>query len=129
MLYWAEGTKSRNTATVGNSDPHLLRLFSRFLVECLGVRRDDFVIHLNVYLGNGLSLEDVERYWLDLLDLPPSCLRKHSVDFRPTSSSGSKIAKLPYGVCSVRVHSTRVVQHIYGAIQEYAGIERLEWLD
>ena len=27
------------------------------------------------------------------------------------------------------VHSTFVVQSIYGAIQEYAGIDRPEWLD
>jgi hypothetical protein len=27
------------------------------------------------------------------------------------------------------VHSTFIVQSIYGAIQEYAGIDRTEWLD
>ena len=29
----------------------------------------------------------------------------------------------------IRVNSTFVVQSIYGAIQEYAGIDRPEWLD
>jgi hypothetical protein len=29
----------------------------------------------------------------------------------------------------VSVHSTAIVQSIYGAIQEYAGIERPEWVD
>jgi len=38
--------------------------------------------------------------------------------------------KLPYGVCSIRVRrSTRIVQHIYGAIQEYAGFDEPRWLD
>jgi hypothetical protein len=32
-----------------------------------------------------------------------------------------------YGVCEL--HSTRVVQHIYGAIQEYAGFDKPAWLD
>jgi hypothetical protein len=37
--------------------------------------------------------------------------------------------KLPYGTCRVVVSRTRVVQSIYGAIQEYAGFTRLAWLD
>ena len=37
---------------------------------------------------------------------------------------------LPYGTGRVLVvHSTFIVQSIYGAIQEYAGIDRPEWLD
>ena len=39
----------------------------------------------------------------------------------PTSSSGKKRNRLPYGVCTLSVaRSTRLVQHIYGAIQQYA---------
>jgi hypothetical protein len=37
--------------------------------------------------------------------------------------------RLPYGTCRLSVHSTAIVQHIYGAIQEYAGFDRPEWLD
>jgi hypothetical protein len=37
--------------------------------------------------------------------------------------------KLPYGTCRVVVHRTRVVQSIFGAIQEYGGFSRREWLD
>jgi hypothetical protein len=36
--------------------------------------------------------------------------------------------KLPYGTVRVCVHSTAIVQSIYGAIQEYGGFERPEWL-
>jgi hypothetical protein len=34
----------------------------------------------------------------------------------------------PSGTCRIAVHDTQLVQHIYGAIQEYAGFERGEWL-
>jgi hypothetical protein len=37
--------------------------------------------------------------------------------------------KLPYGTCRVSVYRTRIVQAIYGAIQEYGGFDRPEWLD
>ena len=31
--------------------------------------------------------------------------------------------------CRLRLHSTRVVQHIFGAIQEYGGFDEPRWLD
>ena len=37
--------------------------------------------------------------------------------------------KLPYGTCRVTVSRTRIVQSIYGSIQEYAGFERPAWLE
>jgi hypothetical protein len=37
--------------------------------------------------------------------------------------------KRPYGTVRVCVLSTRIVQSIYGSIQEYGGFERPEWLD
>lgn len=35
---------------------------------------------------------------------------------------------LENGVGSLRVYKTKVVQHVYGAIQEYAGFDNPEWL-
>ena len=35
---------------------------------------------------------------------------------------------LPYGTCRISVHNTAILQHIFSAIQEYAGFERQEWL-
>jgi hypothetical protein len=37
--------------------------------------------------------------------------------------------KLPYGTCKLVYNDTRTMQSIYGAIQEYAGFDRPEWLD
>jgi hypothetical protein len=130
MLYWAEGTKNRNTVLFANSDVEMVRLFRRFLVESLGISDAEISMRLNVYLGNGRPLSEIERYWLDQLDLSHSCVRAHTVNHFPTSSSGKKKNWLPYGVCTLRVlKSTRWVQHIYRAIQEYAGFDEPRWLD
>ena len=75
-----------------------------------------------------MTIEEIERYWLELLDLPVSCVRKHTLNHMPTSSSGRAKNKFPYGVCTLRVHNTWMVQHIYGAIQEYGGFEEPAWL-
>jgi transposase-like protein len=44
-------------------------------------------------------------------------------------SQKKRTNRLPYGTCRVSVSRTAIVQHIFGAIQEYAGFERPEWLD
>lgn len=50
------------------------------------------------------------------------------INHLPTSSSGKAHNKLPFGVCALAVYSTRAVQRVYGAIQEYAGHEEPAWL-
>ena len=129
MLYWAEGSKCRNSVRLANSDVHMGRFFRMFVADCFNVSAEDFRVRLNVYLGNGLTLNQIEQHWLRALDLPQSCTRKHTTDHLPTSSSGQRRNKLPYGVCELRVDSTRIVQHIYGAIQEYAHFEEPNWMD
>jgi len=128
MLYWAEGAKGRNTVKFVNSDPQMVWFFRRFLTEALAVEVEKIAMTLNVYTTNGLTIEEIERYWLELLELPDSSVRKHTLNHLPTSSSGKAKHKLPFGVCTLVVHSSRVVQHIYGAIQEYAGFDEPAWL-
>jgi hypothetical protein len=128
MLYWAEGTKSRNALVFVNSDASMMLCFREFVTNALKVPVSRIRMRLNVYTGNGRSIAEVERYWLEFLSLPATCVRKHTVNHLPTSSSGRAQNKLPYGVCSLVVHSTHVVQHVYGAIQEYGGFHEPAWL-
>src|SRR5215211_2937109 len=129
MLYWAEGSKGRHAIEFSNSDPHMLRVFRRFLTEALAIERDEILLSINAYTNNGLSIEEIERYWLEDLDLPRTAARKHTLNQMPTSSSGRARNRLRFGVCTLRVHSTWMLQHIYGAIQEYAGFEEPRWLN
>jgi hypothetical protein len=126
MLYWAEGSNKRNQLTFANSDVEMVRFVATSLKESLAVKPEDCRLHMNVYTNNGLPLKEIERHWLRPLELPTSCLRGHSLNHYPTSSSSKKRRKLPYGLCSLTVaRSTRV----YGAIQEYAGFDEPRWLD
>jgi hypothetical protein len=60
--------------------------------------------------------------------LPRSCLYKSTVNVYSKYSAKKRINRLPYGTCKLYVGDVRVVQSIYGSIQEYAGFERPEWL-
>jgi len=128
MLYWAEGTKSRTSLSFGNSDPEMIVHFMRFLRESLAITDDEIVVRAICYLNNGLSLEEIESYWLNLMNLPHTCLRKSTVNLQPKSSQ-QKGRKLLYGLCTINIYDFRVLHHVYGAIQEYIGIDKPLWLE
>jgi hypothetical protein len=129
MLYWAEGTKTRNAAQMTNSDPEVLRFFVRFLRQYFQVPDDQFAVTCNLFADHLARQDQAERFWLDTLGLPPSSLRKSIVNVYSKYSQKKRKNILPYGTCRASVSRTQVVQTIFGAIQEYGGFERPEWLD
>lgn len=128
MLYWAEGNKARNMIAFSNSDVDMMRLFIRFLRESLSIANEDIRFRVNCYADTEVRQTQVIQYWCAALDLTHENARTHSFNARPTSSKQTS-DKLKWGVCRVEVYSTRAIQHIYGAIQEYIGIDKENWLD
>jgi hypothetical protein len=128
MLFWAEGSKHRNDVTFTNADSEMVRFFLRFLRQCYGVADSQTRLSVNVHLGNGLSLEEIEAWWLARLELPATCLVKAAVN-RPSSASKRVRRPLLHGTARLVVHSTAIAQALYGAIQEYAAFTRPEWTD
>ncbi len=124
MLYWAEGAKDKHRLYFVNSDPNMVCLFKRFLSEELAIFDCDITITILCHTTDIDEIRRIEQYWLDLLGLPQSSLRKtiHKV--------GSEKSRhvLKHGICSMRVYRVEAVQHIYGAIQEYGGFDNPDWL-
>ena len=129
MLYWAEGAKKRNVVKITNSDVELLAYFASFLRREFAVRTEDMRVYCNLFADHVGQQAEIESFWLDRLSLPPSCLRKSVVNVYSKYSQKKRAGKLPYGTCALVVQSTRIVQTIYGSIQEYGGFERPAWLD
>ena len=129
MLHWAEGDKCRNAVRMSNSDPDVLVLFTRFLRKHFDVRDNEMTVYCNLFADHIDRQRAIEDYWLSRLDLPRSSLRKSMVNIYSKHSQKKRLNKLPYGTCKLVVHSTRIVQTIYGSIQEYGGFDRPEWLD
>lgn len=128
MLYWAEGSKSRNSVQFVNSDPVMAQYFVEFLRAHYEVPDEAFRVDCNLFADHAERQYEIERFWLDTLELPRICLRKSTINVYSKYSKKKRKNRLPYGTVRVCVHSTRVVQSIYGSIQEYGGFERPEWL-
>ena len=105
MLYWAEGAKDRNSLSLANSDLNMVRFFKDVPRRVLRAGPRRLLDEAQRVSGERPLSEEIEDHWLAHLDLPRSCLRKHVVDHFPTSSSGRKTNRLPYGVCSLTVLS------------------------
>ena len=129
MLYWAEGSKSRNSIQFVNSDPAMTRLFVDFLRTYYEVTTEAFRLDCNLFADHAERQGEIEGFWLDALGFPPTCLRKSKVNVYSKYSKKKRKNKLPYGTVRVCVHSTPIIQSIYGSIQEYGGFDRPEWLD
>jgi transcriptional regulator with XRE-family HTH domain len=129
MLYWAEGAKQRNQLHFSNSDPEMARLFVRFLLTYFDLQRGDIRITCQLFADHLEKQREIEQFWLTTLGLPAASLRTSVVNVYSRYSQRKRMNRLPHGTCRVVVSRTAVTQSIYGAIQEYAGITRPEWLD
>jgi hypothetical protein len=129
MLYWAEGDKGeKHAARLANSDPQLLRFYVDFLRTSLGVLDERIRVTCNLFADHLEHQGEIEEFWITTLGLPRACLRRSIVNVYSKYSQKKRRNKLPYGTCKVAVHDTRVVQSIFGSIQEYGGFDRPEWL-
>jgi hypothetical protein len=106
----------------------MVRFFMRFLRTCFVVPNTKVRVTCNLFADHAERQREVEQFWLDLLELPRTCLCKSVVNVYSKYSKKKRRNRLPYGTCRLGVHDTRVVHHIYGAIQEYGGFDREEWL-
>ena len=129
MLFWAEGAKTRNSVQLINADPEVLVFFAGFLRKHFEVRDEQMRVTCNLFADHAERQREIEDYWVARLALTRSCLCKSAVNRYSKYSQKKRTNKLPFGTCSLRVHSTRIVQTIYGSIQEYGGFDRPEWLD
>jgi transcriptional regulator with XRE-family HTH domain len=129
MLYWGEGSKGRWTVELTNSDVPLVGVFVDFLRLHFDVADEAMRLHCNLFADHAASRRTIERHWLDALQLPEASLRASTVNRYSKYSQKKRTNSLPYGTATLRVHSTRILQTLYGSIQELGGFERPDWLD
>lgn len=124
FLYWAEGAKQRTKTYFVNSDADMMLLFAKFLREELHISDQEFTIFVRCHPQPEESIRKLEQFWLDLLKLPSSALKITQIRAGGDKSHN----QLNHGLCAIAINNVKVTQHIFGAIQEYAGIDKPEWL-
>lgn len=73
MLYWAEGAKAKETSPstgvkFGNSDPQMVKLFVKWLIEICKIPANDIKYELYIHENSANRLDKVKAYWARNLD-------------------------------------------------------------
>ena len=97
-LYWAEGSKTKRSLELVNTDPHVLRVFTAW------ARRHhdpdaEFAMSLHLHEGNDETM--ARLHWEDELDLPDHHWGKTYI--KPLGT-GHRKNHLTWGVCRVRMN-------------------------
>lgn len=92
-LYWAEGAKKDFNIT--NTDPNLIKVFVRGLVNDLGIERNRFKLNIRIY--EDMDQKSCIRFWLKTTELDKGSVTSVNVLY------GKKEGKLKYGMCRLRV--------------------------
>ncbi len=101
MLYWAEGSKGRNTVALSNSDPEVLRFFVSFLRAYFRIPNTRVRVTCNLFADHVERQREVEQFWLDMLELSRSCMTKSTVNVYSKYSQRMRKNRLPFGTCRV----------------------------
>jgi hypothetical protein len=129
MLYWAEGSKMRNSLQFCNSDPEMVRFFVGFLRRYFDLEDEQIRLTCYLYPDHERQQRAIETYWLDTTGLTQASLCRSVVNRISRSSKKKRFRSLSYGTCRIVVNRTAVVQSVWGSIQEYAGFRRDAWLE
>ncbi len=105
----------------------MMVFFLRFLRCYFAVTDDMVTVWCNLFADEAESRSRIEHFWLRTLELPGSSLGKSTVNAYSKRSRRYRKNTLPYGTCRLAVYRTRIVQALYGAIQELGGFERPHW--
>ncbi|MCP3998876.1 MAG: hypothetical protein GY722_27985 [bacterium] len=97
VLYWAEGSKTRNDLVLANTDPRALRLFIGWTRDYLD-HRAEFVLSLHLHEGNDETT--AKRYWREATTLTDA---RFTRTFIKPAGRGHRKNSLIHGVCRVRV--------------------------
>jgi hypothetical protein len=93
ILYWAEGAK-REFSFI-NSDPRMVKFFVKILVSAYKVPSSSIQVSLRLF--EDISVPDAIKFWSGITELELS----NSIPIE--IKKGSKVGKLKYGMCRIRV--------------------------
>jgi len=116
-LYWAEGFKKDNLVGFANSDPQMIVIFIRWLLNCCNITKDRIKCRLGVNETYKQKIKELERYWSHAIDIPLSQFQKpyiQKVQWKKQYDNPEEY----HGVLRIRVsRSTDLLRKIHGWIE------------
>jgi len=110
-LFWGEGNRtSKNSISISNTDPVLLRACVDFLHLDCGVSIARFLPQIQIHEPELAA--PAARYWSKEIGIPADQFRISIIASRPSGLEPRR--KLLFGTCNLRVHDTVLRDQIQG---------------
>mgnify|MGYP001564786582 CR=1 FL=1 len=114
MLYWGEGTKFGSSVVLSNSNPHIIRIFLKFLKKICGISKKRLRALLHYYKDQ--NEKKLKKYWMNIIHIPRE---QFSKSFLHIHKSGSYSTISKYGTLSLRYSDKRLLGEINKWIEKY----------
>jgi predicted transcriptional regulator len=115
-LYWAEGSKRTKLSFV-NSDPQMILFMCNWFQECLGVKKEDFIVRVSINEIHTPRINKVIKFWSDLLQLPKSQFRK-TLYIKVKPKKIYENHDIYYGMLALRIRrSSKLLYRISGLVE------------
>jgi len=126
-LYWAEGSKQKETnvsqrVSLGNSDPNVVKIFLRWLMEICLVQKKD--IHIRLYIHRTGNEKRALNYWSKVTKIPikkfqKTVFKKHNVKTNRKVDNRQYFGLLDVGVRRSTNLNRKIAGWIEGISQNY----------
>jgi hypothetical protein len=120
-LYWAEGYKKDSQVGLGSSDPKMMQLYVRWLIDCFGYTLDDLMFRVTINESHAYRVKEIVEYWARLFGIDESTFQKSFFQ----KAQWKKVYEHPeeyFGVLRIRVRkSSDFLRKIHGLI---AGLQQ-----
>lgn len=120
-IYMGEGEKvSKSAIRVANTDPKIIKLFIKFLLNICNVERNK--LSYSIVCFNDNNITKVVEYWSKILEIPQEKFGK--IVQIPTQGKGIYKKKSEFGVCTVTFCNMKLKSWIMREIEKmknYAG--------
>lgn len=109
FLYWGEGNKaSRNTISISNTDPNMLKFSLLWMVKSLKIPKKYIKVALQLY--QDMDIRDAINYWSKTLNIPADRFNKPYIKASLRTSIDQK--GFGYGTCNLVAQSTVIKERL-----------------
>lgn len=116
-LYWGEGTKSdKHSIKLGNTDPELLKVFMRFLIEFFSVKKEDFRFGFQIFTD--INPREALDFWVKMLKVKETQFQKPVVTI--SGSIGTYRRKSQHGVVTLQYNNKKARDLLMGMLADVA---------
>lgn len=114
MLYWGEGAKTGNSVKFANSDPDMIAMFVKFLVEICGIHPGRLRALIHMYPDHDEN--ELRTFWSSVAHIPESQFSKPHVH---EGRVGTYKKKSPYGTLAITYSDKKLLNVILSWIDQY----------